>query len=111
MVSISSYLTGMYMQYAYTYAYMSTYIYVYTRVLAIKLCFGQRMDAGGCSGRVVGAEKFRSPKKRLFLHRGLDGRTKFLTAGKTNHSKFDLYILSGYENTLIRPSNVLKANR
>jgi len=85
--------------------YLQIYIYIY--ILAIKSCFGQGLEAGECNGRARSAEKFCLKKKKcLFLHRGLDGRTKFLTVEKTNHSEFDLYILSGYANMPIHPSNI-----
>lgn len=106
MVSISSYMTDVWA--ICMYAHLLIFLYIY--VLAVKLCFGQRVEAGECNGRTA-RESFAPEKKCLFSHRGLDGRTKFLTVEKTNHSEFDLYILSGYANMPIRPSNALKANR
>lgn len=111
MVSISSYMTGVCAICIYVCPRANIFTNIYIYILNIKLCFGQGVDVGECNGRARGTEKLRSKKKCLFLHHGLDGRTKFLTVEKTNHSKFDLYILSGYANMPIHPSNALKANR
>jgi len=53
-----------------------------------------------------GRKKGGKEKKSLFLHRGLDGRTKFLAAEKTNHSRIRrVYFVEVYANTPICPSS------
>lgn len=54
-------------------------------------------------------EKRREKEKKPFIFTTRPRRSNkiSLTAEKTNHSEFDLYILSGYANTPIRPSSVI----
>ena len=87
-------------------------IYIYIYILAIKFVSDKGWKRVNVMVLLAARKSFASEKKKcLFLHRGLDGRTKFLTVEKTNHSEFDLYILPGYANMPIHPSNALKANR